>query len=149
MDKPFEIERTFPVSVSRLWNALVDPEEFKNWYFQLPGFKAEVGYQFEFMGGTPGGIQYRHLCEVTEVEKEKKLAYSWRYDGYEGISFVTWELFPAFGSAQSDNNPRTTLRLTHAGLETFPKSNPDLVRKNFEAGWTGIVGKSLADYLSN
>ncbi len=139
MDKPFEIERTFPVSVSRLWNALIDPEEFKNWYFKLPGFKAEVGYQFEFMGGTPSGIQYRHLCEVTEVEKEKKLVYSWRYDGYEGISYVTWELFP-------DGNT-TRLKLTHAGLETFPKSNPDLARKNFEAGWSGIVGKSLENYL--
>lgn len=140
MEKSFEIERTFPVSVSRLWNALTDPEEFKNWYFKLPGFKPEVGYEFEFMGGRPGGIQYRHLCVVTESIKEKKLVYSWRYDGYEGISYVTWELFPEGNS--------TRLKLTHAGLETFPKSNPDLAAKNFAEGWTGIIGKSLVKYLS-
>jgi uncharacterized protein YndB with AHSA1/START domain len=140
MNKPFEIERTFPVSASRLWNAITDPEEFKNWYFKVPGFKAEVGYKFDFLGGPPDGIQYKHLCEVTEVVKERKLTYSWRYDGYEGNSFVTWELFPEGNS--------TRLKLTHAGLETFPKSNPDLVRKNFEAGWTAFITKRLEEYLA-
>lgn len=140
MGKPFEIERTFPVRASRVWSAITNPDEMKNWYFNLPGFKAEVGYEFEFMGGPPGGIQYRHLCKVTEVIPGKKLSYSWRYDGCEGNSLVTFELFPEGDS--------TRLRLTHAGLETFPKSNPDLAAKNFAEGWTGIIGKSLRDYLS-
>jgi uncharacterized protein YndB with AHSA1/START domain len=140
MEKPFEIERTFPVTPARLWSALTDPDEIKNWYFNLPGFKPEVGYKFEFMGGRPDGIQYRHLCEVTEVIPEKRLSYSWRYDGYEGNSEVTWELFPEGTS--------TRLKLTHSGLETFPKSNPDLAAKNFAEGWTGIIGKSLEAYLS-
>jgi uncharacterized protein YndB with AHSA1/START domain len=140
MNKPFEIERTFPVSTARLWNAITDPEEMKNWYFKIPGFKAEVGYAFSFMGGPPDGIQYKHLCEVTEVVKEKKLTYSWRYDGYEGNSFVTWELFPEGNS--------TRLKLTHAGIETFPKSNPDLAKKNFETGWTAFITKILEEYLA-
>lgn len=140
MEKSFEIERTFPVDASRLWKVITDPDEFKNWYFKLPGFKAEVGYEFEFMGGRPDGIQYRHLCVVTECVNEKKLVYSWRYEGYEGISYVTWELFPEGDS--------TRLKLTHAGLETFPKSNPDLDAKNFAEGWTGILSTSLANYLS-
>lgn len=140
MDKLFEIERTFPVAASRLWTAITNPEEMKNWYFTLPGFRAEVGYTFSFMGGPPDGIQYKHLCEVTEVEQERKLTYSWRYEGYEGNSFVTWELFPQGNS--------TRLKLTHRGLGTFPESNPDLAAKNFAEGWTSIVGESLAKYLS-
>ena len=140
MEKPFEIERTFPVTPERLWNAITSPEEMRNWYFDLPGFKPEVGYRFEFMGGPPDGIQYRHLCEVTESVPGKKLSYSWRYDGYEGNSEVTWELFPEGDS--------TRLKLTHRGLETFPKSNPDLAAKNFAEGWTGIIGESLVAYLS-
>ena len=140
MEKSFEIERTFPVAAERVWRALTDPEEIKKWYFDLPAFKAEVGYRFEFMGGRPDGIQYRHLCEITEVVPGKKLTHSWRYDGYEGNSYVTWELFPE-GNA-------TRVKLTHAGLETFPKSNPDLAPKNFAEGWTGIVGTSLENYLS-
>jgi hypothetical protein len=30
------------------------------------------------------------------------------------------------------------LKLTHTGIETFPKT-PAYARKNFEAGWTGIA----------
>ncbi len=55
-------------------------------------FKAELGYKFQFPGGT-AEQQYLHLCEVTEVVVGKKLTYSWRYDGYAGNSFVTCELF--------------------------------------------------------
>lgn len=33
-----------------------------------------------------------HVCEVTEVISEKKLTYSWSYEGYEGISFLIFEL---------------------------------------------------------
>jgi uncharacterized protein YndB with AHSA1/START domain len=139
MEKPFEIERTFPVSAARLWRAITDPAEMKNWYFDLPGFKPEVGYEFNFLGGPPDGPQYKHLCRVTRAEPHKVLAYSWRYEGYEGNSEVVWELFPEGES--------TRLKLTHSGLETFPESNPDLAAKNFAEGWTEIIGKSLAVYL--
>lgn len=139
MDKQFEIERVYAASPSRVWAAITDPTEMKKWYFDIPGFKAEVGFKFEFMGGRPDGIQYRHLCEVTEVEKERKLTHSWRYDGYEGNSFVTWELFAEGNS--------TRVRLTHVGIETFPKSNTDLAPKNFAEGWTGILGTLLPKYL--
>ena len=140
MNKPFEIEKVYRAPVSRVWAALTDPNEMKKWYFDIPGFKAEVGFKFEFMGGRPDGIQYKHLCEVTEVEKERKLTHSWRYEGYEGNSFVTWELFPEGDS--------TRVKLTHVGLETFPASNPDLAAKNFAEGWTGILGTLLSNYLS-
>ena len=140
MAQPFTIDRVFPVTPERVWNAITDPAEMKNWYFDLPGFKAKVGYRFEFMAGQPGGIQYRHLCEVTEVIPGSKLTYSWKYDGYEGDSFVSFILTKV--------EEGTHLRLVHAGIETFPASNPDLVPKNFEAGWTEIIGNSLAAYLA-
>lgn len=138
--QPFVIERTFSASSVQLWKAITDPTEMKKWYFDLPGFKPETGYQFSFMGGPPDGIQYKHLCEVKEVIPEKLLSYSWRYEGYEGNSLVTFELIP-------DGN-NTRLRLTHSGLETFPKTNPDLAAKNFAEGWTDIIGRSLGEYLA-
>jgi len=69
----------------------------------------------------------------------KKISYSWRYDGYEGSSLVTFELF--------DEGGKTRVKLTHSGLETFPASNPDLAAGNFLEGWTMIIGKSLKEYL--
>ena len=80
-----------------------------------------------------------HLCKVTEVVPGKKLAYSWRYDGYPGDSLVTFELF--------ETGEKTRLKLTHAGLETFAHLNPDFAVSNFVEGWTHILGTSLKEFL--
>jgi uncharacterized protein YndB with AHSA1/START domain len=122
------IERTFNAPVARVWNALTKVEEMRHWYFDLKEFKPEVGFEFKFTV-EHGGMTYHHLCKVTEVIPQKKIAYSWRYDGHEGDSLVTFELFP--------DGDKTRLKLTHEGLETFPRS-PSFARKNFEAGWTSI-----------
>lgn len=138
MNNPIIVERTFAVTPDRLWKALTDEKEIKQWYFNLPGFKAVVGYEFEFMGGKPKEKQYRHLCRITEVIPGRKIAYTWRYDGYEGDSLVTFELFP--------EKEKTRLRLTNEGIESF-SAVEDLVRKNFEEGWASIVNQSLRKYL--
>lgn len=135
--EPFVIERTLNAPASLVWKAITQKDLMKEWYFDLEEFKPEIGFSFQFSGGPPER-EYLHLCEITEVIPEKRLSYSWRYKGYEGISFVTFELIP------SEN--RTIVRLTHAGLGTFPKSNPDLAKKNFEAGWTDIIGRSLKEF---
>ncbi|HLT33729.1 MAG TPA: SRPBCC domain-containing protein [Aquaticitalea sp.] len=136
---PVILERTFNAPISKVWKAISDKNEMKHWYFDLKEFKPEVGFIFEFTGGPDDGKHYLHLCEVTEVELESKLTYSWRYDGYEGKSFVTFELFPKGDS--------TLLRLTHTSLETFPKSNPDFNVANFVAGWDEIIHVSLKNHL--
>jgi uncharacterized protein YndB with AHSA1/START domain len=136
--QPFVIERTFKASIEKVWAALTDKIEMKKWYFDVPAFKPEVGCDFEFTAGD-STKQYRHLCKVTEVLVGKKITYSWRYDGFTGNSFVTFDLF---AEGQS-----TRLKLTHKGLNTFPKDNPDLAKDRFAAGWTAIVGKSLKIYL--
>lgn len=137
-DEPLIIEQTFIAPAEKIWKAITDKNEMKQWYFDLVDFKAEIGFQFQFTGGPPEKT-YVHLCTVTEVVPGRKLTYSWRYDGYAGNSFVSFELFP--------EGKNTRVRLTHAGLETFPTENPDLARHNFEAGWTDIIGRSLKEYL--
>ncbi len=133
------IERVFKVAPQVLWKALTDKEQMRQWYFDLSDFKAEVGFEFEFSASCREDKVYRHLCKVTEVIQGKKIAYSWRYDGYEGNSVVSFELFEEDGG--------TCLKLTHAGLASFPKSNADLDKKNFLAGWTEIIGESLKFFL--
>jgi uncharacterized protein YndB with AHSA1/START domain len=137
--EPIIVERTFDAPVSKVWKALTDKNEMKNWYFDLQEFKAEEGFRFEFTGGPSPEKQYKHLCEIIEVEPEKKLVYSWRYEGYAGISFVSFELF--------ETGEQTLLRLTHSGIESFPKENPDLHISNFVKGWNEIVHNNLKHYL--
>ena len=136
-DNPIVVERTFQVSIEKLWKAITDKKEMKLWYFDLKEFKPEVGFEFQFYGGSERK-QYTHLCKVTEVIPDKKIAYNWHYQGYEGNSLVQFELF-AEGKG-------TKVRLTHSGVETFPKNEPDFARRSFEEGWTYIIGTSLKGY---
>jgi uncharacterized protein YndB with AHSA1/START domain len=133
------VERTFSVSPERIWKALTDVEEMRRWYFDLKEFKPEVGFEFAFTVEHEG-VKYHHLCKITEVIPKKKLAYTWRYKGHEGDSLVTFELF-----ADGD---KTRLKLTHEGLETFPKT-PSFARKSFIEGWTQIIGSSLKEFVEN
>jgi len=135
--EPIVIERTFNASADKVWQAITDKDKMKQWYFDLAEFKPEVGFEFQFSGGTKEHT-YLHLCRITEVIAGKKLTHSWRYDSYPGDSFVTFELF-----AEGD---KTRVKLTHAGLETFP-AEPDFKRENFVMGWTDIIGRSLKEYL--
>lgn len=132
-----EIERTYNAPVSRVWQAITDVEQMRIWYFDLKEFKPEVGFEFEFIVEHEGR-KYHHLCRVTEVIPQKKIAYTWRYKGEEGDSLVTMELFP--------ESNMTRLRLTHEGLETFPKTAA-YARKNFEAGWSAIIGTELKNFV--
>ena len=136
--EPFVIERTYNAPVSKVWQAITDKDKMKQWYFDLKEFKPEVGFEFRFYGGTEDR-QYLHICKVTEVEPERKLVHSWQYDGYPGESFVTWELY-------GEGN-QTRVKLTHAGLHTFPSDSKDFARESFTTGWTYITGTSLKDYL--
>ena len=85
------IERTFNAAVARVWEALTNADEMRVWYFDLKEFKPEVGFEFEFVVEHEGN-RYHHLCRVTDVVLQKKIAYTWRYKGEPGNSLVTIEL---------------------------------------------------------
>jgi uncharacterized protein YndB with AHSA1/START domain len=139
-NQSFVIERIYNAPVSKVWTAITDKEEMKQWYFELAAFKPEVGFEFQFYGEGKTGEKFLHLCKIMEVVKNKKLKHSWRYDGYEGNSFVTFELF--------EEGDKTRLKLTHEGFETFPKTAAnDFAKENFAAGWTYIIGTSLPGFI--
>lgn len=131
------LERVFDAPVAEIWKAFTDKTEMKKWYFDLEEFKAEMGFKFTFLGGPDDGEKFMHLCEVTEVIAEKKLKYSWAYEGFPGISYVTFELTP-----QAD---KTLLKLTHTGIETFPQTGA-FALANFREGWNAIINVSLKKY---
>lgn len=136
---PIIIERTFNAPVYKVWAAITDKTKMKEWYFDLSEFKAEAGFEFQFYGEGKEGEKYLHLCTVQEAIVNKKLSYTWRYDGYEGNSLVSFELF--------SEGDKTKLILTHSGLETFPATTNAFAKENFVEGWTHIINVSLKDYL--
>ena len=139
--EPLVKEVVVNAPVQKVWKAITDKNEMKSWYFDLKEFKAEVGFEFQFYGGKEER-QYLHLCKITEVIENQKLTYSWKYDGCPGESFVTFDLF--------DEEGKTGVKLTHAGLESFPADkNPDLAKDNFVKGWNMIIGSLLKNYVEN
>ena len=71
-------------------------------------------------------------------DPRKKLAYSWRYEGYGDDSLVTFELF-------AEGN-KTRLKLMHEALESFPPM-PDFAGTNFVEGWSSLIGSSLKNFV--
>lgn len=139
MKDPLVIERTYNAPTEKVWRAITDVEQMRQWYFKLDDFKPEVGFTFEFSGQSDCG-DYVHFCEVTEVEDGRKITYSWSYKDYEGMSHVSWELFP--------EGDKTRLVLTHTGLETFPPLK-DFTRDSFTGGWTYFVHDALRKFLES
>ena len=138
--KPVIVERTYGASMERVWRAITEIDQIRRWFLDsIDAFLPEVGFEFTFCGGKDGRT-YTHRCRVTEVIQGKKLTYSWRYEGNEGDSLVTFELFA--------ERAGTRLKLTHEGIETFPSSNPDFAVENFIEGWTHLVGVSIRELVN-
>jgi uncharacterized protein YndB with AHSA1/START domain len=133
------VERVYNVPIEKVWKALTDNKEIKQWYFQLKDFKPEIGFKFEFSGGADNGPQYLHLCEITEIVEGRKLTYTWRYDGYPGNSVVSWAL--------SEQGDQTLLKLTHTGTESFASNGPNFAKTSFNGGWNYFVNDALKNYL--
>jgi uncharacterized protein YndB with AHSA1/START domain len=131
------VERVFDAPIARVWKALTVPEEMARWSFDIKKFEPKVGFEFQMIVEHEG-VVYDHRCRVTAAIPEKKLAYTWRYEGHEGDSLVTFELFA--------EGARTRLKLTHTGLDSFPKL-PAFARGNFMGGWTSLIGTSLMTFV--
>lgn len=138
---PIVIEKNVNAHVSRVWRALTDLAEMRQWYFPIDAFEPKPGWDFNFYAGPPHR-RYHHCCTIIDAVPNARLSYTWRYPELcPGCNtLVTWEL-----RAGGDNNTR--VRLTHTGVDAFPKSDPNFARASFVAGWTHILGKSLKPHV--
>jgi uncharacterized protein YndB with AHSA1/START domain len=140
-NNPIIIEKTYNAPVAKVWKALADKNEMRKWYFDVSDFKPEVGFEFQFSGKGSDGTEYVHLCKVTEAIPNKKIAYTWVYRDLGGDSLLTFELF--------DESDKTRVKLTHAGLETFPSNLKDFTRESFMGGWNYFTSEALPKYLES
>jgi uncharacterized protein YndB with AHSA1/START domain len=137
--EPIVVEATYAVERSAVWAALTDPERMSQWYFEpIATFRPEVGFETQFTVHSQGR-DWVHLWRVTEVSPEARLAYTFNYAGYDGDASVLWELSAVSGG--------TRLRLTHTGIETYPKDEPAFQREMGVAGWTYFLQESLKRFL--
>ena len=118
-------------NVEKVWSALTQPEEMRNWYFSISDFEATEGAVFDFIVSftdESGEHKFRHLFKILEVIPDEKLSH-------------TWELAPGEES--------TTVTLMHEGNESFLDEGSNyFTAESYTAGWDDIL-QGLKEYLEN
>lgn len=137
--KPLIIERIYDTPVQKAWDAITNKEQMKEWYFDLKEFKPEKGFKFHFTCQDEHVI-YMHACEVVDCDVLQRISYTWTYPGLIGCSLLTWELF-------REPDDKTRLKLTHAGLESFPQGVPSFSLESFAESWQQFLDQALPSFL--
>ncbi|RSZ60198.1 SRPBCC domain-containing protein [Massilia atriviolacea] len=94
------VEREFAHPPAKIWRALTQPHLIEAWLMKSD-FAALPGHRFSFSAEW-GSV----ACEVTVIDAQRSLAYTWCAMGLESV--VTWTLTPSAGG--------TRLRMEQAGF---------------------------------
>ena len=138
-DDPVIVEQIFNSSIDKVWNAITELNQMTQWFFEnIPSFKPEVGFETRFDVHVKDK-KFPHLWKITEVVPMKKITYNWRYEGYLGNAYVTFELF--------ELNDQTKLKLTYKVVVSFSEDIPEFSRKMAIEGWSYFIKASLKEYL--
>ena len=138
-DAPIIVEVVLNKDQETVWGAITEPSRMRQWFFEnIPDFRPVIGFNVEF-NVESGERVFPHLWRVTEVIPGKLVRYNWRYGGYRGDSYVSFELYP--------ENDATRLVLTHTVTEDFQEDIPEFTRESCTGGWLYFIGKRLKEYL--
>lgn len=139
-DTAIIIEKLYRASISRIWRAITDKDQMKEWYFTIDDFELKQDSVFNFYVDGDKEV-YHHQCIIKEIIPEKKLSHTWTHPSHSnGESLLTWILQPTVGG--------TKVTLTHQGVDTFVDAGESFTRESFKAGWNEILKTSLREYLS-
>ncbi|MES2836950.1 MAG: SRPBCC family protein [Bacteroidota bacterium] len=123
---------------TKIWAALTEIQQMKEWYFDIPDFVLEVGKTFNFYESDKK--EYHHRCVIKEIETNKKFSHTWTHPSHsKGESIVTWHL-------QEENN-QTKVTLTHQGIENFADGGAAFAPENYKMGWDGFMS-ILKNYIN-
>lgn len=129
---PFE--RTFPHPIGKVWHALTDASALGVWLMKTD-FVAEKGRTFRMWCDDGQGGTDLYLCDVLELEPQRRMVWSWVLDGQQDAGTTVVE----FHLEEVPEGTRLTIR--HTG-----DLDPETIEK-FKGGWPAkldILEKSLS-----
>jgi uncharacterized protein YndB with AHSA1/START domain len=127
------VERELAHPPEKVWRALTQPHLLEAWLMQSD-FQPLEGHRFSFSNDPRPGVHVSIDCEVTRVEPNKTLAYTWQ--AYGTRTMVTFTL--------SATATGTALRLEQSGFTP----DQELAYRGSRAAWTQFLG-ALDDLLGN
>ena len=136
---PIIVKETYNTTIENLWKTITEADLMRQWFFeQIETFQPEVGFETHFNVQVEDR-NFHHLWKITEVVPLKKITYSWKYKGYPGDGFVTFEL--------SEHDNGSALKLTATGMETFPQDIPEFTRESCFGGWNYFIKERLKAFI--
>ncbi len=121
MTEQVKLSVFYPHPPEKVWQALTDCRILNAW-MMTNNFEARLGHKFKFESNSLPGIKTIIHCEVVELNKPKRLIYSWQDSVTGEPSLVIWTL-----TAVEDG---TQLQLKHqrTGYATtvIPNKSEDL-----------------------
>lgn len=117
------VEREFAHPPEKLWRALTTPHLIEAWLMKND-FAPALGHRFTLTGDW-GSVD----CEVTQIEPNKALTYSWTAMGMGTV--VSFELTPTSAG--------THLKVAQSGFPTEPST--DRYFNGAQYGWTSFTTK--------
>jgi uncharacterized protein YndB with AHSA1/START domain len=94
------VERELPHPPEKVWRALTTPHLIEDWLMKTD-FQPRLDHRFSFRADW-GAVD----CQVTALEPNRTLAYTWAAHGLESV--VTWTLTPTGAG--------TSLRMEQSGF---------------------------------
>lgn len=136
MRRNLTYERVYPYTPEQVWAALTDPAALAEWLMEND-FQPRVGHRFTFRTRTAPGFDGIVYCEVTAVDKPRRLAYTWQGGPMKQPTNVIWTLEPVAEG--------TRLRLEHSGFEGLAGIAISFL---LGSGWGSMLRTTLPDYLA-
>jgi uncharacterized protein YndB with AHSA1/START domain len=143
--KPLVIDRIYDAPADRIWRAITDNNDMRQWYFDIEGFMPVIGFRFQFFGKVDGRV-FLHICQVTDVVTGRRLSYIMTFKDFSDTNYAPVKTQVSFELNPIDAN-KTALRLIHEGLENFPEGLKHFTENDFLQGWGTLLDTSLKQYL--
>jgi uncharacterized protein YndB with AHSA1/START domain len=115
------IEREMPHPPEKIWRALTQPHLIEAWLMK-GDFKPVMDHRFKFTADW-GAVD----CQVTAIEPNKTLSYTWAAYGLESV--VTWTLTPT--------GKGTHLRMEQSGF----RADQEQAYQGAKFGWQQFLAK--------
>src|ERR1700710_1006063 len=129
------MEFDLPHAPAKVWRALTEPALLAKWLMST-NMETVVGKAFTFQ--APASPQWDGIvnCEMKEIERERRIRYSWGGNGLDTI--VTWTLTPTKSGG-------TLLQLEHSGFGTG--KSQAWFYSGAKKGWEFMIGQRLPEAL--
>jgi uncharacterized protein YndB with AHSA1/START domain len=138
MTADIKVDVELPHPPEAVWAALTDPDALAEWMMPVRDFAPTVGRRFTVHAPPMPGWDGVVHCEVTEVDRPRTLAYTWRGSRMRATTTVTWSL----------SEPRaghTRLVLRHTGFTGLGGAVMSFLHRG---GWKKMITKRLAGRLA-